>query len=387
MEIKQLNEEKIKQYQNGLWEEIKGKLNDYLKSIIELTMREELTSQLKAEYYERNGERTNQRNGCYQRELTTLYGNIPNLSIPRPRCGNLETEVLNRYERRQEELDKAIGKLFLSGVSARTLGKITTELTGKNLSAGTVSNINKELDEKAENFRKEILNDEFVFIYLDGIYQKVKELGIVGDKSCLCAMGIKANGEKKLLSFQVVDSESEENWRRFVIDLKQRGLQGKNLKLVITDGNKGLIVALNDIYPFIKRQRCIVHKMRNVSRSVKKRANLKMVLSGVAQIFSTQTKTEAIEKLKIWKQQWEITEERAVRVLEDDFESCLSYFDFDPGLWSKIRTTNPLERAFREFRKRTDNVYSFTNEDSLERITYGIIDGLNQNYQEKQAAS
>lgn len=382
MSITSINEEKIKKFQDELWDEIKRKINEYLKSTIELILEKELTEQLKAGHYERNAARTNWRNGSYERDLSTMYGHIPDLAVPRPRTGQLETEVFDRYKRRQNDIDRAIGQLFLAGVSSRVLGRITGELTGKQVSAGTVANINKALDEKVSEFKTKELTDSYVFLFLDGIVQKVKQIGVVGDKVCLCAMGVKADGTKELLSFALVSEETEEAWRKFVIDLKSRGLNGKMLKLITTDGNPGLLTALDDIYPFVKQQRCIVHKMRNVACHVKRRANLKACLLGLSEIFATATRTAAIEKFNQWKKQWEVLEEKAVRCLEENLTECLSYFDFEPNLWSMIRTTNCLERAFREIRRRTNPMSSFTNGESVERVTFGLFNGMNEKWQD-----
>jgi transposase-like protein len=381
MDSKPINEEKIKRFQDELWDGIKIKINEYLKSTIELILEKELTEQLKAEHYERNAVRTNWRNGSYERDLSTMYGNIPDLSVARPRIGQLETEVFDRYARRQKDIDRAIGRLFLAGVSSRTLGRITGELTGKEVSAGTVANINKTLDEKVSVFQTRELTDSYVFLFLDGIVHKVKELGITGDKVCLCALGVKTDGTKELLSFQLVSGETEENWRKFVVDIKGRGLSGKMLKLITTDGNQGLLAALDDIYPFVKQQRCVVHKMRNVACRVRRRTNLKACLSGVSEIFSRSTKTAAVEKFNEWKKQWEVLEEKAVRCLEENLTECLNYFDFEPKLWSMIRTTNCLERAFREIRRRTDPMSSCTNGESAERVTFGLFNGMNEKWQ------
>lgn len=382
MDSKPINEEKIKKLQDDLWDEIKNKINEYLKSTIELILQHELTEQLKAEHYERNAIRTNWRNGSYERDLSTMYGSIPDLSVPRPRMGQLETEVFDRYARRQKDIDRAIGRLFLAGVSSRTLGRITGELTGKEVSAGTVANINKNLDEQVNQFQLRKLDDSYIFLFLDGIVHKVKDLGIVGDKVCLCALGVKADGTKELLSYRLSDGETEENWRKFVIDMKGRGLTGKMLKLITTDGNPGLLAALNDIYPYVKQQRCIVHKMRNVAHKVTRRANLKTCLSGLSAVFGQATKTGAIEKFNEWKKQWEVLEEKAVRCLEENLTECLNYFDFEPKLWSMIRTTNCLERAFREIRRRTDPMSSFTNGESAERVTFGLFNAMNEKWQD-----
>lgn len=165
----------------------------------------------------------------------------------------------------------------------------------------------------------------------------------------LCAYGLYKDGGRKILSFELVDNEDTDNWRGFLVNLKSRGLLGGSLKLIITDGNPGLLKALREIYPFKKVQRCIAHKLRNVAVKLRRR-NQKECMGEVRLVFGAGSKREAINRFKGWKEKWQYEEERAVRCLEKDLFSCLYYYDFDKTLWKTIRTTNILERAFREVR-------------------------------------
>jgi len=308
--------------------------------------------------------------------------------VPRLDQGGMEFTVLNRYEHRRRDVDAAIGRLFLNGVSTRKLKGLARELFGKEVSAQTVSNTLACLDQELEGYRTKPLGDTVEFLFLDGISSKVREIGIER-KVVLCAFGIhqagpgEAQGRRELLSFQLTEVEDAEAWRGFLADLKGRGLLGKNLKLIITDGNPGLLKALKAIYPFIKGQRCIAHKMRNVAVKIRK-VNQAHCLKEAKLIFAADNRKEAIKRFKDWQARWQVEEERAVRCMEKDLVHCLHYFAFDPALWKSIRTTNILERAFREVRRRTRPMNNFfTNEASSDRIMYGITEMLNKNWRGK----
>jgi transposase-like protein len=212
--------------------------------------------------------------------------------------------------------------------------------------------------------------------------QKVREIG-VENKVVLTALTRDKKGKKELIGFQIAEGETIENWRAFLVDLKSRGLKGKNLKLITVDGNPALLAALKEIFPFCKVQRCLAHKMRNVASKLK-RSQKKPCMAEAKVIFTAPNRREAIKRFKAWKRRWEIEAERAVRCLEKDLFSCLRFYDFPSHLWKKIRTTNILERAIREVRRRTNPMGGvFTNERSCNRITYGVTQSLNENWEKK----
>jgi len=380
--------EVIENLHEVVWAKIASGVKKFIKGFIENLLTEEVTDRIGAGRYERSTERQGYRNGHYFRNLLTKFGPIEDIRVPRLDQGGMEFTVLNRYEHRRRDVDAAIGRLFLSGVSTRKLKGLARELFGKEVSAQTVSNTLACLDQELEGYRTKPLGDTVEFLFLDGISSKVREIGIER-KVVLCAFGIhrpgpgEAQGRRELLSFRLTEVEDTEAWRGFLADLKGRGLLGKSLKLIITDGNPGLLKALKDMYPFIKGQRCIAHKMRNVAVKIRK-VNQAHCLKEAKLIFAADSRKEAVKRFKEWQARWQVEEERAVRCLEKDLFNCLQYFSFDPALWKSIRTTNILERAFREVRRRTRPMNNFfTNEASSNRIMYGITEMLNKNWRGK----
>jgi len=145
-------------------------------------------------------------------------------------------------------------------VSTRRLKGIARELFGREVSATTVSKTATYLDEEFKHYQTRPLTDDFPFLFLDGITQKVREIS-VEKKTMLCVPGIREDGTKEMRSFRLADQEDTDSWRGFPVGLKSRGLKGEVLKLITTDGNPALLKALKYIYPFLKIQRCIVHKV------------------------------------------------------------------------------------------------------------------------------
>ena len=226
------------------------------------------------------------------RDLVTRYGLLEDLRVPRLAEGAGNFQLFDKYERRRPDVDAAIGRLFLQGVSTRRLRSIAQELFGCEVSATTVSRTTGYLDEELRQYQSKPLADDFPFLFLDGITQKVREVG-VEKKVMLCALEMRDNGTKEMLSFRLADQEDADSWRAFLVDLKSRGLQGKALRLITTDGNPALLKAVKEIYPFLKVQRCIVHKLRNVAIKLK-RVHLKPCMAEAKDVFNAPSRRVAM---------------------------------------------------------------------------------------------
>lgn len=368
--------------QKMLWTEIEIKIKQYLKSLIEEFLKAEMDNFLKAEKYERTDKRKDYRNGSYARSLGTSFGTVEDLVIPRLRNHSMETALFDQYERRTADINNAIGALFLNGVSTKKLKSIAGQFFDLPLSSSTASSVSRKLSQQdLESFQEKRLADNYRFVFLDGISTKTRKVGVEREM-ILCAVGITFEGKKEIIGARLLEGESADDWEAFLSDIKSRGLIGKNIELITTDGNSGLIKALKRIYPFAKRQRCIAHKSRNVASKVR-RVNQKACAKGVKKIFGSNSRREAISRFKEWKNQWEVTEERAVRCLEKDLYECLTYFDFKKEEWKKIRTTNIIERTFREVRRRTRPMGIALEPQSTERLFAGIANNLNKNWKEQ----
>jgi putative transposase len=359
------------QLQEQLWSCVEVSLRQYLKALIESMLKAELDQYLGAERYERSEERKDYRNGSYARSLGTKHGTIADVRVPRTRSGDFEPKVFERYERRSKNMNELIGALFLNGVSTRKLAKIAKELLGTDVSSSTVSHVAGEISAKdCLQFQEKQLQDEYRFLFLDGISAHIREIGVERGV-LLCAVALKHDGTKEVIGARLADSESEKDWTAFLIDLKTRGLTGKSLELVTTDGGPGCIAALKTIYPFNKHQRCIAHKLRNMSAKLK--MNVKgACMAGASVIFAAQSRTEAIRRFNAWKTEWEVLAESAVRCLEKDLHECLTYMDFEKEVWKKIRTTNVIERTFREVRRRARPMSIALPPHATERLFTGI---------------
>lgn len=325
-------------------------------------------------------------NGHYFRQMLCGLGKIENIEVPRFReesIGNLNLQSLKIFNNEKDKFFNLVAEMHRLGISTRKISKLCKNIFGADVSKNRVSRIHQELaEEESMQINSQEIADEFQHLLFDGLWVKVKTFGLsdTNKKAILCALGIKADGTRKILGFALADKEDYESWNKFILSLKQRGLSGGNTKIVIADDNGGLTKSLNHLFPKIPAQVCVAHKMRNVLGKIKHK-NKTMAAEDLKLIYQQETKEAAAEQMKTFAKKWYLVEPKAVESLRFDFERTLTYLDFPKELWKKIRTTNILERTFREVRRRIgvfDN--SFHDTDSLSRYSNSIIDYLNNNY-------
>lgn len=356
---------------------------EHLKLLMESSLELDRTAQLGRLRHERKPEGISYRNGYYERDLETGFGLVRQLRVPRVRSGGrsvrLDHTLFERYQRRRSEVERLICGLYFAGVSTRSVGEVLQILHGIAPSATTVSRIVAGIDREVRSYHCRQLGDEYVYLFLDALTVTLKEAPSAVKRLVLVAYAITCDGGRVVLDFRVAPSESREEWERFLLSLRQRGLVGANLRLITTDGGKGVRHAARDAYPETPYQLCWVHKLRNVAGYLKK-AHAEACLSGARSIYLAGNRREALEAWKAWKSEWEAAEPRAVACLARDLEALLTFLCC-PGVPKEhrviVRTTNYIERLILELRRRTRLMGAFAHKPSSERLFFGVIRRLN----------
>lgn len=309
-----------------------------------------------AEKYQRHDARTDTRAGHYQRKLMTKAGEV-NLNIPKLRQQTFETAIIERYRRREASIEESLIEMYLAGVSVRRIEDITETLWGTKVSPGTISNLNKKVYAKIEEWRNRPIIGNHPYVYLDGIVLKRSWGGEVCNVSVLVAIGVNEHGYRKILGVCEGAKEDKAGWSSFLHHLKQRGLAG--VQLFITDACMGLVESLAEYYPDSKWQRCIVHFYRNVF-SVVPRKKMPEVAAMLKAIHASEDKQAAIEKAgTVFTKLEEMKLSEAAKKVQDSISETLTYFDFPREHRIRIRTNNALERIMKEIRRRTRVVGAF----------------------------
>ena len=325
-------------------------------------MREEVVECLGRERYERAGaEPTGYRNGKRRRKVQMGAGPVE-VDIPKITGAllPLRSEVLPAFKRRTAELEEVIARLYAEGLSTRDFKRALGGFWGEaGLSRSSVSRANETLKDAFSAWRKRDLSkDEVVYLFLDGVYLKM-HVGNSPAEAVLVAHGITVQGKRALLGVILGGRESEESWTALLLDLEGRGLKAPSL--AIHDGNQGLIKALRCVWKDVPRQRCIAHKIRNVLDRVPKKHQAR-VKKELVKVFYAPCLEDALVQVKVFVEKFGKEFPCACGTLAKDLQDCLTFYRFPQEHWKRLRTSNVIERAFREVRRRTDVVGRFPGE-------------------------
>jgi transposase-like protein len=341
-----------------------GKVRQHVEEVVRSSVEETLNGLLEAEAdelcgakrYERSPERLDTRSGHYERKLATKAGEVM-LKVPRLRSLPFETQIIERYKRREASVEEAMIEMYLAGVSVRRVEDITEALWGTRVSPSTVSELNQKIYVHIDAWRNRPIEGEHPYVFLDGIWLKRAWGGEVENVAVLVAIGVRSDGYREILGVCEGTKEDKESWRNFLRNLKERGLRG--VRLIVSDKCLGLVEALGEFYPEAKWQRCMVHWYRNVFTEVPK-AKVKAVAAMLKAIHSQEDRQAARRKAEDVVGKLEAMRlSKAAKVVREGVEETLSYMAFPTEHWRQIRTNNPLERIMREIRRRTRVVGAF----------------------------
>lgn len=341
-----------------------GKIRSHVDQVVRETVEQTLNGLLQAEAdelcgakrYARSPERLDTRAGHYDRQLQTQAGEVT-LSVPRLRNLPFETEIIERYRRRESSVEEALVEMYLAGVSVRRVEDITEALWGTRVSPSTVSELNQKIYMQIEAWRNRPIEGEHAYVYLDGIWLKRSWGGEVKNVAVLVAIGVRSDGYREILGVVEGVKEDTESWRNFLRHLKQRGLQG--VRLLISDKCLGLVEAVGEFYPEANWQRCLVHWYRNVM-SVVPKGKVKEVMAMLKAIHAQEDQQAAGDKAHTVAEKLAAMRlAQAATIVREGVEETLSYMSFPREHWIRIRTNNVLERIMREIRRRTRVVGNF----------------------------
>jgi putative transposase len=333
-------------------------------------LEEEVESYIHAAFYQRDPDRRDYRNGHYERNLGTSVGEIEDLAVPRTR-GGFHTQLFERYQRRQAELDQSICEMFVKGVSTAGVGEVMEALTGSHPSPSTVSRVFHTLEGEFEQWKKRNLQAHYRYVFSDGTYFSVIYEQEGSKMPILAVIGIDEEGKRDVLAFSVGECENQSAWEELLDHLKERGV--KTVDLWITDGNKAMLNAIQGKFSSAKRQRCIKHKMENVLGYIPEKQQ-EQVRPELRAIFYQANRQKADQEAAAFVLKYEKVYPTAVECLKRDLEVCLTFYAFPEKHWKYIRTSNIIERLFCEVKKRTHKMAAaFRNEDSCLLMFYAII--------------
>jgi putative transposase len=351
-----------------------------------------------------------QRSGSYSRRVLTSHGFIPDLHIPKLRAGNGERpwQVLKRYQLAMPlVLDQAL-YVYTLGLSIRDLQEALYVLFGHVLSREAVNRVTRAAQSPMEAWRTRRITDTPPILIVDGVWgqvlfptgemwtdqsghQRHQMRGV--EQVILTVMGVWEDGRHQILHYQLAAAEDTKAWSDVLVALKERGLDAEAVRMVVSDGSTGLPAALAQHLPKAQQQRCVVHKIRGLERAfcyreltlidpltqeelsyeAARRLRRQQLSTDAHAIFEAARRAEAEARLAQFRTKWGMLEGEVVRLLSKDVDLCLTFYQFDHALHALIRSTNLLERFFREFRTKADEIGAFPNELSCLVVFHLIV--------------
>lgn len=351
-------------------ERMQDRIRAGMKAMLEEIMEEEMTEHLQAGYRENTPGRRGERNGHYTRSLITEVGRIEQLKVPRDREGTFLTEVFERYHRMTGSFEEAVLEMYLQGISTRKIERVTGKLSGVQISKDAVSRIAGRLGEELDAWRSRALTKTYPYLYLDATFLKAIWAGAAEDVALLTAVGVDEKGYREVLAVQAAPGERTEVWRDLLKDLLERKLRG--VRLVISDDAEAIKTAVSIELPQAKWQRCVVHFERNVLAKIPQKET-KVVAADLKVIFQAARRETAEMLAQGFADRYRDRYPKAVACLEAGLDDALTYTDFPSSHHRYIRTTNGLERLFREVKRRTKVVGVFPSPQSAENLSLAVM--------------
>jgi putative transposase len=376
-----------------------------IKATLEAALVEELNAALGFSHFQRlpSGSKSpeQQRSGSFHRQLLTSYGLISSLRVPKLRRGNAKRtwHILTRYQRLAPRLLDQLLFVYALGLSLRDLQEALYVLLGETLSREAVSRVTEQVQASMQAWREQPLRQTPAVLIVDGVWVNIlyptgttwtDQSGHIRqqvrgqERVILAALAVYADGSHQLLEYVVAEAEDSTGWTRLWRALLTRGLDPKQLSMVVSDGSKGVLETLGRDMPKVKLQRCVVHKVRSfernlryselelldaqtqqvVSEEVARHQRRSAISSEALAIFQAPTREVAEQRLSEFESRWQGREAQAVKTFKHGLKRCFTFYQFEQALHPHLRSTNLLERFFREFRSRADEMGAFANETS-----------------------
>ena len=346
----------------------KEKFDKFMRTQLEeglnLLLESELTAFLGYNPYDRNGWNSgNSRNGSYFRQIKTQFGPIK-VQVPRDRNGEFHQQTLPAYGQHTDALESTVIQLYSHGVTTREISELIEKMYGSYYSAGTVSNISKQVASQVESYHQRRLSDKFFCVYLDATYIPLRR-DTYQREAVYIAVGIKPNGNKEIIDYRIAPVENLEVWSEMIADFKERGLE--QVELFLSDGFVGIKDMLKQYYPKSKFQRCLIHIMRNISQKVRVTDRAE-ILNAFKQVHKQTNQKEAETVLHAFYEAYGSKYSRMIKDLRKLEEDMLVFYQYPKQIRPSIYSTNMIESINRMIKRKTNPKSKFPSEESLDNF-------------------
>ena len=357
-----------------------GERGDFVREAVAIVARELMEAEVSAEIGAGRGEvsveRVTHRNGYRSRGWETRAGEIE-LAIPRKRSGAAYfPSFLEPRTRSEQAIVAVVLEAYINGVSTRKVDRLVEQLGIQGMSKDRVSALCRRLDEQVDAFRQRPLEGDYPYLWLDAKHLKVRDQGHVRSKALVIAYAVHETGRREVIGLDLGEVESEAFWIELVRDLKRRGLQG--VRLCVSDQHEGLRSAIARVLA-CPWQRCTVHFVRNMQQHCRP-SQRGLVSAALREVFNADSREQARERVGEVIGRLAGPATKVAQLLEEAEEDLLAFYAFPAPHWSKLRSTNPLERVNREIGRRTDVVGIFPNDQAVVRLAGALLSEQNDEW-------
>lgn len=350
---------------------------DFLREMIgfaaQRIMELEVSAATGAGYGEKTAERLAQRNGYRDRAWETRAGTV-DLRIPKLRKGSYFPGFLEPRRMAEKALTAVIQEAYVQGISTRSVDDLVKAMGMGGISKSQVSRLCEEIDAKVKAFLERPIEGDWLYLWVDATYLKVRQNGRIVSVAAIVAVGVNADGRREVLGLEIGASEAEAFWTGFLRKLARRGLRG--VKLVVSDAHEGLKAAIAKVLAGAAWQRCRVHFMRNVLAHAGRQGR-RVVSAFVATAFAQDDAEAARQQWRKVADQLRPKLRKLAEIMDAAEPDVLAYMAFPQAHRAKLHSTNPIERLNGEIKRRTDVVGIFPNEAAIIRLVGAIL--LEQN--------
>jgi transposase-like protein len=412
---------KASSFQPELDEALEQALRRSVVEAVKTTLEAALDEEVKTELSTMGKDRP-RRSGYFYRGLDTQYGHVSDLRVPKLRQRNKERDwqILQRYQRGLGNLVNWLCCLYVMGLSLRDLQEALYFLVGHVLSRTAVNHVTLSVQKQLDNRRLAAISQTPAILIVDGVWVEIqytrdefkedraghlRQCRQAEERVVLAVLAVWEDGSYEVLHYEIAVEEGEAEWSQLFEHLMARGLNPEMVQLVVSDGTLGLPKALQKNLPKAQQQRCITHKVRGMERYLSyaqlpavdgheqplkpgeaKQYRRFEITSDAYQIYEAQSKEQAQHQLQQFIAKWELLEPKAVQAFQRDLELTFTFYQFEPSLRRHIRTTNHLERLFREFRTKSDEIGAFPHETSCLTVFFLVIERDHAKHDRKSVA-
>ena len=356
-----------------------------------------MTEALGRGYYENAPETTKEkgrRNGYESHRVLTGEGAVT-VQVPQIRetSTGFRSKILDAYVSRTEKLDELIARMYVHGMSTRDIEATFADvLSGTGVSTSVVSRVTQCLSDDFEVFRKrDLSSEELLYLELDGTFEVFRKRDLSSEEllyleldgtflryhqgaekkePILVATGYRIDGTRVLLHIGVGNGESYANWKGFLQEMVARGL--REPLLIVTDGNPGVLKAIEEVFPQSLKQRCQKHRLENILGKAPKEIHDELKAE-ILESFHAKSYEQGLKKGREVITRYRQRFPSAMNGMEETLEACLQVLRLPEAHHKRLRTSNLLERTFGELKRRTKVIPHFFTEQAAIKLSFAVL--------------